>query len=240
MAALLYSVRTRLAYPLILVLALMAFLPGFRTIPAVDRDEARFAESTRQMLESGDFIRIRLQDELRLKKPVGIYWLQAAATALAGGEDPANPIWTYRIPSLLGALGAVLMTLWMGRRWFGAEAGFAAAVLIAGSLLLGVEARLAKTDAALLATILLAQAQLGEAWLRPEAPLARWRWLAFWAASGLGILIKGPILPLVAGLTAAALAIAVRRAAWLGRLRPWPAHAPHAPPLNFMRRTVAR
>ena len=44
----------------------------------IDRDEARFAQATRQMLETGDFLRIRFQDEARNKKPAGIYWLQAA------------------------------------------------------------------------------------------------------------------------------------------------------------------
>ena len=29
------------------------------------------------MVESGDYVDIRFQDEVRYKKPVGIYWLQA-------------------------------------------------------------------------------------------------------------------------------------------------------------------
>ena len=34
---------------------LIAFLPGFFQIPPVDRDEARFAQATKQMVESGDY-----------------------------------------------------------------------------------------------------------------------------------------------------------------------------------------
>ena len=139
---------------MILVLGLLVLLPGFETLPAVDRDEARFAQSSRQMLETGDYFDIRLGDEARFKKPVGIYWLQAAATALAGGEDPSNPIWTYRLPSLMGALLSLIVTLSIGRRWFGAGAGFAAAALLAVSLMLAFEARQAMTDAFLLLTIL--------------------------------------------------------------------------------------
>ena len=112
-----WAIRSPVAYALILLLGLALYLPGLRTIPAVDRDESRFAQATRQMLQSGDYVDIRLQDEARLKKPIGIYWLQAAATKLAGGEDIRNPIWTYRLPSLLGALGAILVTLAIGRRW---------------------------------------------------------------------------------------------------------------------------
>src|SRR5665213_1533648 len=54
---------------------------GIAAIPVLDRDEARFAQASRQMLETGDFLRIRFQDEARNNKPVAIYWLQAASVA---------------------------------------------------------------------------------------------------------------------------------------------------------------
>ncbi|HTJ64061.1 MAG TPA: glycosyltransferase family 39 protein [Alphaproteobacteria bacterium] len=220
-----WIVRSPIAYLLILLFALALFLPGLRTLPAVDRDEARFAQASRQMIESGDYVDIHLQDEARLKKPVGIYWLQAAATMLAGGERQNNPVWTYRLPSLLGALGAVLVTLAIGRRWLGAEAGFIGAALLAATLLLGFEARQAKTDAVLLLTVLLAMMPLAEAWV-PDSEYAlalpRRQWALFWVALGVGILIKGPIVVMVAGLTALVLAVYDRGTGWLMRLRPWP------------------
>lgn len=222
-----WAIRSRLAYALILLFGLALYLPGFTTLPAVDRDEARFAQSSRQMLESRDFIDIRLQTEARLKKPVGIYWLQAMATALVGGEDKSNPVWTYRLPSLLGALGSILTTLAIGRRWLGAEAGFLGAALLAASLLLGFEARQAKTDAFLLLTILVAMGELADAWI-PEtraAPRPHWRWICFWTAVGISLLIKGPIILMVVGLAAIMLALIDRRLGWLARLRPWPGAA---------------
>src|SRR4051795_4555383 len=74
------------------------FLPGFFTIPAIDRDEARFAQATKQMVESGDYVDIRFQDDVRYKKPAGIYWLQSAAveTVSALGLPRAQlRIWVY-------------------------------------------------------------------------------------------------------------------------------------------------
>src|SRR5690348_10657135 len=59
--------------------ALIAFLPGFFQIPPVDRDEARFAQSSKQMVETGNYVDIHFQGEVRYKKPIGIYWMQAAA-----------------------------------------------------------------------------------------------------------------------------------------------------------------
>jgi 4-amino-4-deoxy-L-arabinose transferase-like glycosyltransferase len=67
------------AAALLVAFALIAFIPGFFQIPPVDRDEARFAQATKQMLETGQYVDIRFQNEVRYKKPVGIYWLQAAS-----------------------------------------------------------------------------------------------------------------------------------------------------------------
>jgi 4-amino-4-deoxy-L-arabinose transferase-like glycosyltransferase len=53
-------------------LCLALYLPGIVALRPIDRDEARFAQSTKQMLESGDFVRPRFQSEGRYKKPIGI------------------------------------------------------------------------------------------------------------------------------------------------------------------------
>ena len=58
------------------------------TIPPIDRDEARFAQATKQMVETGDYIDIRFQDDVRYNKPVGIYWMQAAV--VKGGRISAR------------------------------------------------------------------------------------------------------------------------------------------------------
>jgi 4-amino-4-deoxy-L-arabinose transferase-like glycosyltransferase len=103
----------RRAVAVLLVASLLAFLPGFFQIPPVDRDEARFAQATKQMLETGEYVDIRFQEEVRYKKPVGIYWMQAAvvkAAEAAGVRNARTRISIYRIPSLLGAIGSVLLT----------------------------------------------------------------------------------------------------------------------------------
>jgi 4-amino-4-deoxy-L-arabinose transferase-like glycosyltransferase len=209
------AARRNLALACIWLIALLLYLPGFTTLPATDRDEARFAQASRQMRESGDLVDIRFQNEPRYKKPIAIYWLQAAAASLVGG--PANSIWPYRLPSLISALIALGFVLRLGERLFDRRVGLIAALLLSASLLLGVEARLAKTDAALLATSLASFDALAAAYL---GGTKRWSWIQFWAALGLGVLIKGPILPMLLISTLATLAIADRRIRWLGELRP--------------------
>src|SRR5579863_5778695 len=71
-------------FALLALLGLLLWLPGVLSLPALDRDESRFAQSSRQMLDSGNIVDIRFGQVPRYKKPVGIYWLQAAATWVAG------------------------------------------------------------------------------------------------------------------------------------------------------------
>src|SRR5262245_22984395 len=79
------------AVGVLILVSLLAFLSGFFQIPPIDRDEARFSQATKQMVETGDYVDIRYQDEVRYKKPVGIYWLQAGVvrTAAALGASDA-------------------------------------------------------------------------------------------------------------------------------------------------------
>jgi 4-amino-4-deoxy-L-arabinose transferase-like glycosyltransferase len=212
----------------LLLCGLLLFLPGFFNIPPVDRDEARFAQATKQMVESGDFVDIRFQDDVRYKKPVGIYWLQSAAieTASALGLPRAQlRIWLYRMPSLFGAIGAVLLTYWTALAFVTRRGAVLAALIMASSVLLGVEARLAKTDAMLLLTVVAAMGAMARvylSWQRGEDP-ARPPWsdpAIFWTAMAGGILLKGPLILMFVVLAIAMLAILDRSAAWVWRLRP--------------------
>lgn len=192
--------------------AVLTFLPALSALPVTDRDEARFVQSSRQMVESGDFVDIRFQEEPRHKKPVGIYWLQSAAVFVTG-QGPDAPLWVYRLPSLLGAVLSVLLVAVVGTPLFGRPAALLAAAVFAGGLVIGGEARIAKTDAALLATILASQAVLARLYLHRTA--GRGAILVFWLAVAAGLLIKGPIGPVVPLLTAVALCALDRRADWL-------------------------
>src|SRR3954470_494011 len=215
------------AVSFLLLCALLLFLPGFFTIPPVDRDEARFAQATKQMVESGDYVDIRFQEDVRYKKPVGIYWLQAAAveTASALGLPKAElRIWVYRLPSLIGSIGVVLMTYWTALGFVTRRAAVLAALIMCSSVLLGGEARLAKTEAVLLLTVVAAMGAMSRvylSWQRGEDPAhPPWSWpIVFWTALAGGILIKGPLILMFVGLTIGTLAILDRSAAWLWRLR---------------------
>jgi len=213
-----------LAVPALILLALLAFAPGIAELPLLDRDEARFAQATKQMHESGDYIDIRFQGEPRHQKPIGAYWAQAAATAGFGGASA--PVFAYRLPSLLGAVLAVLGTYAAGLALFGRRAALLAGVMTAAMLTLAVEARIAKADALLTGATALAFAVLARAWSRGgegEAGAMRLGPIEaglFWPALGVGILVKGPIILMIVGLALAALLAYGRSLAVLRALRP--------------------
>src|SRR5579863_9814121 len=223
---------TRLArrpFLLLAFLGLLLWLPGVLSLPALDRDESRFAQSSRQMVESGNWVDIRFGQVPRYKKPVGIYWLQAGATELAGlvsGHD--DRIWSYRLPSLLGGIAAAWLTVWCALAVTEAQAALLAGLLMLGSVLLTAESTIATTDAVLLACALGMQGILlrvyraarDDAAPKPSRRLVMWGW----AAAGAGILIKFPVVPGVGVATIIGLMAWDRKwppqLDWLASLRP--------------------
>jgi 4-amino-4-deoxy-L-arabinose transferase-like glycosyltransferase len=208
----------------LVLLSLACFLPGFTTLQPMDRDEPRYAQASKQMLETGDFVDVRFQDEARYKKPVGIYWMQSATVALGdalGVPEARTTIALYRVPSLVGAIATVLLTYWAALAFFGRRGAFLTAALMATCVILMVEARLAKTDAMLAACSVAVMGGLARAYLsRGAGVLPRRALLIFWTGLALGILIKGPLVLMFAGLTAAVLSYKERSPRWLLTLRP--------------------
>jgi 4-amino-4-deoxy-L-arabinose transferase-like glycosyltransferase len=212
------------ACAVLLLLSLACFLPGFSTLQPMDRDEPRYAQASKQMLESLDLVDIRFQDEARHKKPVGIYWMQTATVAAAdalGVAGAHTTIALYRLPSLLGALATVVLTYWAALAFVGRRGAFLAAAFMAASIILMVEARLAKTDAMLTACSVAAMGALARAYFGRGAgvlPLATR--LAFWLGVALGILVKGPMVLMFAGTCALVLSYREKSLRWLLGLRP--------------------
>lgn len=192
-------------------------LVGHQMVPPMDRDESRFAQASKQMVESGDLITVRFQDELRAKKPVGIYWLQSASASLFGQDDIA----VYRLPSLLGLLLALVGTYHAGLFLYQPRLALVGTAFLGTSLVVFAEAHLAKTDALLMGLCVWQQLSLliiYRAYLAGTAP-PRPAFLAFWIIMGLAVLVKGPIAPLLAILTVASLMIWHRDLGLLRRMR---------------------
>ena len=217
-----FAERGKTPYAILTLVCALLFGLGLATLPPTDRDEARFMQATKQMIETGDYVTIKVQDDPRTKKPIGIYWLQAASVHAFG--QPLSTAWPYRIPSALGAWLAVLMTCFAGRRLFGARAGLVAGLAMATLPLTVAEAHLAKTDAMLLGLTTLAMAMLGAVYLNRKLETNDGgdtrRLIVFWLAGGAAALIKGPVILLVVGATVATLLLADRDRRFILALKP--------------------
>lgn len=238
-------ISTSDSFNLVLLVMLCAALywPGIRSIPPIDRDEARFAQATKQMLESGDLIHIRFLDEPRHKKPPGIYWLQyvsVKARAWMSGDDenddsgnsPKDRIWGYRLPSVLGALTTVLFVYITGVFLFANRSiSLTAASLMAASMLLTAEAHQATSDAVLCAAMTACMGTLGVLYVRgknhrnADANARKKRtWsdrlpaVAFWIALAVGVFVKGPIAALIIVVAVLTLVLVDRKVAILRTL----------------------
>ncbi|WP_372706375.1 ArnT family glycosyltransferase [Brevundimonas sp.] len=201
------------------LVALLAGLPVLALLPPLDRDESRYAQATSQMLESGDYVDIRFQDDPRWKKPIGIYWMQAVAVAATSDVEDRD-IQPYRIPSILGAMLAAAACAWVGAAMFGQRAGFLAGAMLGATFMLSSEAGIAKTDAMLCGAVTLAMAGLARIYLAARAgelPLRPHK-LMFWLGLGLSILIKGPIGLIVVVPAMLLLSAWDRDVSWLRRL----------------------
>jgi 4-amino-4-deoxy-L-arabinose transferase-like glycosyltransferase len=212
----------------LILLSLLAFLPGLGRIPPIDRDEAYTAQASKQMWTSGDVVAVQFQNETRDKQPAGIHWLQVLSldiSAMTGRRDVATRIVHYRFPSLIGAIGAVLLTYWTALSFLRRRAAVVAAVALAACVLLGLEARLAKPDAAFLVTVVAAMGVLARLYLnRPEGGPDWYRGivlpLVFWGALAGGVLLKGMTIFMVVGLPLVVLCSVERQARWLSGLQP--------------------
>ena len=178
-------------------LCALTFFAGLGRPAITDSDEAFYAESAREMVESGDWITPHFNYAPRFEKPILYYWLTAGAYLIAGvGEASA------RFPSALAGLGLTLLTFAGARRWFDTPTGVLAGVITATSFGYVMMARQALPDLtlALLSTLTTWAALV--AWLddppgasgRVQSTGKRRCWLVVAAAAGAGaFLTKGPV-----------------------------------------------
>lgn len=149
-----------------------------------DRDEPRYAQATREMVKSGNWVVPSFNGEPRLHKPILIYWLMSASFALFGDSATAA-----RMPSVIaGACAGTLLYLW-ALRWFGRRSALLSVMVWATVPLTLVESRMATTDAVLNLLSIGMLCCLSGLYAGPRPWVAR----LFWLLLGLSILTKGPV-----------------------------------------------
>jgi 4-amino-4-deoxy-L-arabinose transferase-like glycosyltransferase len=204
----------------LLLLALLAlsgllFFLGLGDMGLTDRDEGRNAEAGREMFESGDRLTPTFNGELRVAKPVFLYWLMDQSYRLFGVNEFAA-----RFPSALFGVGLILIQyLFLVHQRDRTVALFGGLMLLLNLEILGL-GRMALTDSVL---IFFTTASLYGFWLglHGEGGVRRWIWM-FYIGMAVATLTKGPVgfaVPLIAA------------ALYLTWTRRWPLYWQHGVPL---------
>jgi 4-amino-4-deoxy-L-arabinose transferase-like glycosyltransferase len=178
-------------------------LAGTWSLPLIDRDEPRFAEASREMIQRADYVVPYFNNQLRLDKPPLAYWAQVASYRMLGESD-----FSARFPSAIAAALIALVIFAWTRRNGATSVGWWAAIIFTLSLQTFVHAKAAVADMWLVLFMTLAHwsgyelltrsfrpaARQTPVRLGPVAPYhpTRW-WLTFYLSLAFGFLAKGPI-----------------------------------------------
>jgi 4-amino-4-deoxy-L-arabinose transferase-like glycosyltransferase len=156
--------------------------------PLAHPDEGRYAEISREMVASGDWVTPRLDGFAYFQKPPLQYWATAIAFEAFGRSE-----WTARLWTALAGLGSVLLTWFAGRRLLGATAGDFGALALLASPYFVVMSGINTLDMGV--SLFLSSAVFAYL-LSRQAPTrraeTRWMLLA-WAAMALAVMSKGLI-----------------------------------------------
>jgi 4-amino-4-deoxy-L-arabinose transferase-like glycosyltransferase len=178
-------------YAVLFFACVLFHIAGTWSLPLIDRDEPRFAEASREMIERGNYVVPYFNNQLRLDKPPLTYWAQAASYRIFSENDFAA-----RFPSAVAAALTALVIFTWGRRIDALKAGWWAAMIFTLSLQTFIHAKAAVADMWLVLFVTLAHwagyELIENRESRIENRKTNW-WLVFYFSLALGFLAKGPI-----------------------------------------------
>src|SRR5258706_4888451 len=211
----------------VIIAAATLYLIGNDRVGLWDRDEPRYAQTSRQMLQSNppDWIVPRLLDDVRTAKPIFIYWCQAGSMLLLNSTDA----FAARLPSVIAmVITLIVLGIAIGKSigWWRA---FWTVFILATCGLVIAAAKMCITDSVLLLWITIAQICLFAIYQGNRSRLVT---IIMWLAIGVALLTKGPVVVGIQLTTVLALAaLDVGRdwrtgRAWLNAIRWWPRTRP--------------
>lgn len=201
------SEKTIIIYSILTILLFSSyfFFYNLQSPGLFDLDEAVYAESTREMVESGNWITPHMNYELRFDKPILIYWLMAIAYKLFGITEFAARFWS--------ALNGIIIALWIfyfGKKWKSVQFGLLSSLIFITCLEPVILAHAAITDMTLLLFLITALFSFYLGYSAETAKGKQWYWL-FYLGCALSVLTKGLIGIVLPGMIILIFLLATRR-----------------------------
>jgi len=176
----------RITLPLLL-LAALTFFAGLGRGAITDSDEAFYAEASREMVASGDWVTPHYNYEQRWQKPIAYYWLTSVTYLATGASEMGARFW-----AAMAGVGLVLVTAAAGRRWYDETTGLMAGAIVATNFGYFTIGRMSLPDLPLTFCITLAIWAALVSTLEQERSPRKFVILAA-IGFGLGFLMKGPV-----------------------------------------------
>lgn len=173
---------------LVLALALISLLPTLGITRIIDPSDGFFAESARELFESGNFIVPTLNYAPYNDKPILTHWLVALSYAIFGVSE-----FSSRLPSALCASALCVATFIFARRFTNLRTAWFSSLILLSSYLFSILARVSLTDMPLSLFLNISLFSFFAYWRGSTKNFL----LAGWTAMGLALLTKGPIALLI-------------------------------------------
>lgn len=93
-------------------------MPFLGSVHLFDSDEAKYAESAREMLVTGDYLTVQIDYESFPEKPPLFFWLQAISMKIFGINEFAA-----RFPNIICGFASLMLLYYLGRQLYGHRFG---------------------------------------------------------------------------------------------------------------------
>jgi len=178
-----FTTERKTFYLFICVYILISLL-GMYFTPLFDEDEGFFAEASRQMLASGDFVTINVNGEERYDKPALFFWINALSLKLFGINEFA-----VRLPSFIFFILTLILLFNFSKKYFQTSNAYISVIIMTSIVQFQVLGRASVSDNLL--NLLVASALFS--FYNYEQNNQQRSLFAMYTFAGLGLLTKGPI-----------------------------------------------
>lgn len=184
----------------LIALCIFGLLVWFGTLDLrklVKPDEGRYAEISREMAISGDWVTPRLNNIKYFEKPPMQYWATALAFKIFGFNE-----WTARLWTALAGFLSMLLVYWAGCKLFGQDAGiYGAFALISNVYFVGLgHVNTLDMGLTLFTTLTLICFCIAQSKTSSEK-IRKWYMLAAWVGMAFAVLSKGLVGIVLPGMT---------------------------------------
>jgi 4-amino-4-deoxy-L-arabinose transferase-like glycosyltransferase len=177
--------RGRLLLGALLLASIAIYLLGNARMALFDRDEPWYAQVSRHMLQSGDWVVPRFGNVIFEGKPVFAFWCQAISMRVFGQDE-----FGARFPSVVCGVLTLIVLWWGVSRFVGSRRALWSVFVLGSSALHIAISKMALVDSELLLWITIAQLCLAMVY---AARGSLWVCAVFWVSTGLALLTKGPV-----------------------------------------------